>query len=335
MTHDQHPEIELLTVPELLALPPVKWLIEPLIPEEGFVGLYGAPGSGKSFVALDWALCIAEGRNWLGRFLTKQAPVIYIAAEGGRGMQQRVRAWMEHYGYKHDIPGLYFLLHPLYIREEGTIEAFLDMLEDADIWPGLVILDTLSRSFGGGEENASADMGSFVDSVTRLAAGRHMASLVIHHKNAQGSRERGNTAFRGAADAMFDCTAEYDAILGITRITVKNDKQKDGGEAETVYLAPVQDKKYASLVFEETVAPPKKDRGGKGLVPMRKVDMLTLLGTHVDGLTFTEWLLSSQVPRTTFRKRITRLMADGEIFKSDTGRYFVYPSNIDIALEDE
>lgn len=327
--------IELLDVQDLLALPPVSWLIKDLIPEQGFVGLYGAPGSGKSFVALDWALCIAEGRKWLGRFDTQQAPVIYVAAEGGRGMQQRVRAWMQHYGYQ-DVPGIYFLLSPLYIREEGVIEEFLDTLEHEDIWPKLVILDTLSRSFGGGEENASADMGSFVDSVTRLAAGRYMASVVIHHKNAQGSRERGNTAFRGAADTMFDCTATLDDKRRITRLSLTNDKQKDGEEEEVIYLAPVVSTNLPSLVFEETAAPEKKEKRGKGPIPMRKVDMLTLLSTHVDGLTFTEWLLCSQVPRTTFRKRLTKLTNDGEIFKSDvTHKYFVMPTNYDIANEEE
>ena len=146
-------DLQLLSTQELLSLPPTEWLLDQLIPKEGFVGLFGQPGDGKSFIALDWAMCIAEGKPWLGIYPCTQSPVIYVAAEGGRGIQQRVKAWMYHYGYK-DLPAMYYLLSPLYVREEGTVEAFIDHLEEQNVWPGLIVLDTLSRSFGGGEENA-------------------------------------------------------------------------------------------------------------------------------------------------------------------------------------
>jgi len=315
-----------------LGLPPSKWLMDTLIPEQGFVGLYGAPSSGKSFLALDWAMCISVGRPWLGTYRTTQAPVIYVAAEGGRGIQQRVRAWMKHYGYL-SLPNIYWLLEPLYVREEGVVENFLTTLEEADIWPGLMVLDTLSRSFGGGEENASADMGDFVDSMTRLAAGRRMAALIVHHKNAVGNRERGSTAFRGAADAMFNCNAARNDDNRIIRVELLNDKQKDDIEAEAIYLAPI--KGLGSLIFERTDPPAKKEKGTGVPTPMRKVDMLTLLGGHGEGLTFSEWRLASAVPKRTFARRVNQLIADGEVYKEDS-RYFVYPSPTDLVeSEDE
>lgn len=323
-------DIDLLSTRELLGLPTVRYLMDGLIPEEGFVGLYGEPASGKSFIALDWAMCISEGRPWLGTVRTTQAPVIYIAAEGGRGIQQRVRTWMSYYGY-HDLPAIYFLLSPLYVREEGVVEEFISHLIDIDIRPGLTVLDTLSRSFGGGEENASADMGDFVDQMTRLASEVRMATLVVHHKNAQGSRERGSTAFRGAADAMFNCTAARDKDSNrIIRVELRNDKQKDGIEADPIYLAPVPDI-TTSLVFELTDAPAKKDKGtGAPPPPMRKVDMLTLLGGHGDGLTFSEWRLATGIEKRTFQRRLKSLLDDGEIYKNDQGRYFVFPNPSDV-----
>jgi hypothetical protein len=115
--------IDLLHTSDLLALPPATWLMHTLIPEHGRVGLYGDPGGGKSFIALDWAMHISEGMSWLGRYPTKQAPVIYIAAEGGRGIQKRVREWMRFYG-KQDLAAMYWLLEPLYVREEGVVQDF-------------------------------------------------------------------------------------------------------------------------------------------------------------------------------------------------------------------
>lgn len=326
-------DITLLTTQELLGLPPVKYLIDGLIPEEGFVGLCGASGDGKSFVALDWAMCLSEGKPWLGIYPVKQCPVVYVAAEGGRGIQQRVRAWMEHYGYV-DLDAIYFLLNPLYIREEGTVEAFLDVLEEKDIWPGLIVLDTLSRSFGGGEENASADMGAFVDQITKLALGRRMAALVVHHLNAQATRERGHTSFKGALDAMFMCKAAKSPQDGkILRLELTNTKQKDGGDFPPVYMRPV-DSVTTSLVFELTDAPEPKSKGPKLPDPMRKADMLLVLAAAENGMTWQEWRLASGIDKSRFNRRITRLLADGEVIK-DQGRYFPMPSTKDLANSDE
>lgn len=322
-------DLTIYKTPELLGLPPAKWLMEGIIPEEGFVGLYGQPGTGKSFIALDWAMCISKGIPWLGHS-TQQRPVIYVAAEGGRGIQTRVREWMRY----HQIPKLdamYWMLNPLYVREEGTVEAFLEKLDytyEEDLWPGLIVLDTLSRSFGGGEENASADMGHFVDQVTKLAQGRRMAALIVHHMNAMGQRERGSTAFRGAADAMWGCFAERDRDGKILRVELKNDKQKDAAETPSIWVRPIEGLK--SLVFEETNPPERKEKGQGIPQSMRKVDMLTLLGTHENGLTFTEWRLASGIEKRKFSRRVKQLLNESDIYR-DENRYYVTPSNTDLA----
>lgn len=45
---------------ELKNLPPLRWLIEKEIPENGLTVLFGESGVGKSFVALDYALRVAQ-----------------------------------------------------------------------------------------------------------------------------------------------------------------------------------------------------------------------------------------------------------------------------------
>ena len=56
------------------------------------VELFGKPGVGKSFLALDLAMSAAAGVPWLGK-TTKQGDVVYICAEGTTGLKHRVRAW--------------------------------------------------------------------------------------------------------------------------------------------------------------------------------------------------------------------------------------------------
>jgi RecA-family ATPase len=70
------------TVAELLDLKPPSWLIADTVPEQGLIALYGAPGDGKSFIALDMALCVAAGIPWQGHD-TQKAYVVYVSAEGG------------------------------------------------------------------------------------------------------------------------------------------------------------------------------------------------------------------------------------------------------------
>jgi hypothetical protein len=260
----------------------------------------------------------------------QQAPVIYVAAEGGRGIQQRAKQWMEYYG-RTDLDAMYWLLSPLYVREEGTVEAFLDKLEDIDVWPGLIVLDTLSRSFGGGEENASADMGHFVDQITKLAQGRRMASLIVHHTNALGNRERGSTAFRGAADAMFGCHAHKDKDTNrILCIELKNDKQKDAEETPSIWLRP-KDGLKTSVILEWTEKPQSAhEEETKKRIDMSVSAMLDILQAAPEGMKWEEWWIRSKLAKRTFWRRVKKLMADSIIFKDEAGFYQMYPANADV-----
>lgn len=323
---------DIYTVQDLLALPPPVWIIDHLLPQ-GLSILYGAPGSGKSFLALDWALSVSEGVPWQDRAVA-QGPVVYIAGEGGLGIRQRVLSWMIHRSLS-DLKAAYFLLSPLYVREEGVVEEFLERLEDMGegqgLWPRLIIVDTLSRSFGGAEENSSEAMVDFINRLDELAQEQGTSVLVVHHSNAAGNRERGHSSLRGAADAMF----EVQAIApqgALQALTVRTEKQKDSLPADPIYLATLVVEE--SLVLVSSGPPPPVVRGPAMPQMMTRPDMLTLLGSHADGLTLKEWQLATGVPRTTFRRRVRYLLRESLIYK-DQGRYAAMPTVVDLAIDDE
>ena len=58
-------------------------LVDDIIDEGAFSVMYGASGSGKSFVMMDIDFHIAMGRPWNGHDV-RQGPVAYVAAEGGK-----------------------------------------------------------------------------------------------------------------------------------------------------------------------------------------------------------------------------------------------------------
>src|SRR4029079_9192519 len=94
---------EILTLAQLEALPPPKWLIEGLIPAGGFVVTYGPPKAYKTFIALSQGLHIADGQAWFGRPVAQRA-VVYMAGEGVGGLAARIKAIRARHGISIDCP---------------------------------------------------------------------------------------------------------------------------------------------------------------------------------------------------------------------------------------
>src|SRR5260221_4125578 len=84
-------KIELLTMQEILDQPDPEWLIEGWLQEDSFALLAGPPDSYKSFLATAWACCVASDLDWLWQ-PTKHGPAVYVYAEGGTGMGNRLPA---------------------------------------------------------------------------------------------------------------------------------------------------------------------------------------------------------------------------------------------------
>lgn len=184
-----------LSIEEIQQLPPPKWLLKNRLPE-GQTWIYGEPGAGKSFLALDWAASVAStGLN-----------VIYFIGEGVTGFARRVGAWKNVHGRDLStfrvVPQAPHLLDPASVAAlEATVDAWS---------PSLIVVDTFARSLVGGEENSARDVGMAIDALDTLWRERSVSSLVIHHSNKGGTSERGSSAIRGAADATWEVTPGID-----------------------------------------------------------------------------------------------------------------------------
>ena len=74
-----------------------QWLIDGVLVMGGVAALYGAPGSYKTFVALDWSLSVANEVPWAGRDV-QRCPVLYVSAEGAAGPDNGSRRGSRHMG---------------------------------------------------------------------------------------------------------------------------------------------------------------------------------------------------------------------------------------------
>lgn len=210
---------------------PVEWLIDKVIPKKGFIALYGPPGSFKSFIALDMAAALARGAPWMGQESTPSdgGAVVYIAGEGHGGIGARIKACRIHHDIQEGIP-IYILRHQINLRSSvedinSLMIAIAELSETRQIKIDLIVIDTLARAFGGGNENSSEDMGAFITSCGHLQQVFQAAMLVIHHSGKDAAKGlRGHSSLLGAVDTELELLRFDDQPKGVVTVS----KQKDG-----------------------------------------------------------------------------------------------------------
>lgn len=228
----------LLTRSEIRDLPKPAPLIEGLINQGNTVVLSGDPGSGKSFLILDWLACLVTHKAWQGHatHLPEGAKVLYIAAEGQGTINDRLDAWES--GYKHHtengvIPDT-FVMYPdgpnLMTEDSARQTADLVRREGAAV----VVIDTMARVMHEGDENSARDVSTFVKNVETVRRGMDESGakgtlIIVHHNNKSGVM-RGSTALLGAIDAAYTTANESGLI------TIECEKRKDAVEPAPIQL---------------------------------------------------------------------------------------------------
>ncbi len=223
----------------------------------------GPPGSFKSFLAIDWALCLSIGRPWNGRRV-EPSRVLYALGEGKASLLKRIEAWKQHnnlspleravlnqnFRVTFDVPQL---------AVPRDVNTFINALAEDDLNPTILVVDTLARSLVGKNENDQMDAGIWVESADQLRK-LGMTVLALHHtkKNTEfGLKERGSTAFMGAMDSAFVLERNAEGYKGFAKLSCS--KQKDHAEPEDIWMQhkhirPKPDVE-GSIVLLETAAP--------------------------------------------------------------------------------
>ena len=320
---DDEPRFTLLSYSDLRKLPSPEWLVHKVLPSGGFCFLYGAPGVGKTFVALSIGCSVAIGTNWLGR-ATKVGSVLYIAAEGVHGLRRRVLA--ATYRDREDTEPIlekrmYFLGEGVQLAD-GESRDLLDAISELPSPPALIVVDTLARCSQGQDENSAKDMGLFVAGCYELRRATGATILVIHHTTKDGGWERGSSVLRGAADTMIELSG------GGERMAFRCDKQKEAAPFEDIALelVPVDLGETATgepvgscrvgLIESET-------SGAESHLGLRPAS-LTICRTlrdhfFEDGATSTNLRVVCKIPKSTFQRHIRSLTDTGYVDRYPVG----------------
>lgn len=310
-------------------IPAARGIVGDILYEDSLAILYGPSGRWKSFLALAWSLCIATGKRWFGRDVT-QGHVFYIAAEGGRGIGRRVAAWKRHHGvadasYFHLIPVPVDLLSPEHIDKLiRTIERLSDGA------PALIVIDTLSRSMPGADENTGKDGSRAIAAADALrrAFERVTILMVAHPGKNEANGIRGWSGYFQWADTVVNvkCCDNKPRLDCGDVVTLASEKPKENEPFEDISFTAQRVEWTAEsgaslnslvLVAAERVkfspTPSPKRRALWEVISEHAPITYAPLWAEVSALNL--------MSESTMNKHLKEMLADGQIVKNAFGAY--------------
>lgn len=241
---DRPPTFPLLSFDELMLTPPKRWLIDGFLGAGDLGMLFGAPGGGKSFVAIDLVFAAVLGQSFAGKLhIGRPLKVAFATGEGQSGLKHRFTAAANkhqcHHGQNSNAHAL--LKQNLIITPKApqlyetdipeAINFYVDELKATGVQLDLLVIDTLHNATLGADENSARDMGKVLGVLKAARESLQCAVLLIHHTNKQGTY-RGSSALHGAADAMFQVKYESYTNFG----EVEPFKLKDAPHPEKLFF---------------------------------------------------------------------------------------------------
>lgn len=225
-----------LTEEDLLKLPPIQWRIKKLIPEKGIGCIYGASGSGKSFLVIDLLAHIANGINWFGHKV-KETPTLYIPLEGQGGIPNRIDAWIQHHANKgYQQTNIEFIWDGFNLDNDADKTKLIDTLKCHNWRGGVICIDTLAQSAAGVDENNSKDMGKLLATLQQIQKLLDFLIILIHHTGKDQSKGmRGWSGLFAAMDFAFECQNVKDGRC----LTVQKLKDGENNRSFNFTLQPI------------------------------------------------------------------------------------------------
>lgn len=284
----------------LLDLPTPDPLIKGVLPRHAYAILRGRDHSFKSFVAIDWALCLATGKTWQSHPV-EPVRVLYIAGEGAHGLRARIDAW--EYGWGRTVPPHMLTVRRTALDLHRPGPAFDHLLAHVQAGGyGLVIVDTLRRVSGAADGNTS-EMGLVVDNLDRIKhATDNGTVLAVAHTDKGDNDTRGYSGIEDDADVVW--AAKRDDVFLSLQLT----KMKDGPDGRTLDL--MARKMLDSLVIQDAAAAPQEARDNTE--NQQKV-LETLRETGPDGMPGGVLRKLCELSDATFYRAVNKLHETGQI----------------------
>lgn len=187
------------------AFKPPKWAVPDLIPE-GLSILAGKPKTGKSWMGLDYVICVAGGLHALGNIKCEQGTTLYLALEDtDRRLQARCRAVLQGT----PMPAGFQYVTDWKRLGEGGEDDLRAWLSVNRATARLVLIDTFQKIRG----TRKKDAGIYEDDYRAVALLKALADeftvpiVIVHHTNKMGNDDpllsvSGTAGITGSADTI-------------------------------------------------------------------------------------------------------------------------------------
>ena len=191
-------------------MPPLKpELISGILRQGHKMLLVSSSKAGKTFALIELAVCIAQGRRWIG-FQCKQGKVLYLNMElDEASFDDRMKRVYEAMDPDYPQPENIDIVH-LRGKTESIDKLIPQILRTANQKQYAAIILDPTYKLGIGDENAAEQVTKFCNAIDKLAnTGASVIYAHHHSKGAQGAkssmdRASGSGVFARDADALLD-----------------------------------------------------------------------------------------------------------------------------------
>lgn len=221
---------------DLERIEPPSFALRGLIRDRGIGFLGGMRGTHKTFLLTSWACHLALGRPWLDRdefAVDRPRRVLYIAAEGGGDVRERVRAWEAEHDVTVSSDHLTVVDGPVRLNDPGDVAELTEIIRTGG-WD-LIIVDTFHRSTPGVNENDSAEVGAVFAALADWRDRMGVTVLLADHTGHRGDGLRGSSSKGDDADFVLLTQRRNNQV----RLVVDKLKSVRDGQSYDLRLRPV------------------------------------------------------------------------------------------------
>jgi hypothetical protein len=217
--------------------PPIQYLAGNIFEIPSLNVVYGAPGSLKSLLLADLAVCVASGHTWLSPYVTgmhysfpvTQGPVVWLDFDNGvRRTHDRFSALGKARNLPYKTPLFYYSMpEPIFdAGHKKQVEEVAKIIKKHKAI--LVIIDNLGIISGGADEN-SCSMIPVLSNLRRLEETTRAVIIVIHHRRKSNNKYiRAGDNLRGhsSIESALDLVLQIDRNKKSDTISIQSTKER-------------------------------------------------------------------------------------------------------------
>lgn len=322
-----------------------RYLVKGWLDRGAFSCLFGPSNVGKSFFALDLAVHVSAGAEWFGHRVAGAGPAVYVCAEGGAVFGNRVaalRVAKPEVVAKATEAGMAILPLPVDMCGGTDADLIVRMIENAlDVRPSLVVIDTLARSLGSGNENEGKDIAALVASCGKIQAATGAHVMLVHHTGKDASRGlRGHSSLHAALDSEIELTSSGDEVkatatkqrdlafhapIHFTLRAVEIGTDEDGDAVTSAVCDPITPAPRAKGALAGNSAK-KAEAEGRAIAALRLLPQGEFSAADAGAIWAAAGIVKGTSPRDVTecaRYLIKNLIKLGRVEKTETGRFIV------------